>query len=161
MPDHAESIPLLRQDVDVGVLLEVTTEVMQRQAAAHGIRLDIRIDDNVPTVVHLDRDKVAWAIASVIGSALRHVQGPAGLILVRVSYEAQSQLVVVVRDNGPGIAAEHLKKLLRRDRWRPGSALALLLVEDIAVAHGGRLDVESRTDALDHFTSVRMTIPLR
>jgi two-component system, sensor histidine kinase len=161
MPDHAESIPLLRQDVDVGVLLEVTTEVMQRQAAARGIRLEIRIDDSVPTAVHLDRDKVAWAITSLVGSALRHVQGPAGLILVRVSHDAQSQLVIVVRDNGPGISAERLKNLLRRDRWRPGSALALLLVEDIVIAHGGRLDVESKADALHHFTSVRMTIPLR
>ena len=161
MQDGAESITLLRQNVDVGVLLEVTTEVMQRQAAAHGMRLDIRIDDNVPTTVHVDRDKVAWAITSLVGSALRHVQGPGGLIAVNAWCDPQSQLIVSVRDNGPGISAERLKTLLRRDRWRPGSALALLLVEDIVVAHGGRLDVESKADALDHFTSVRMTIPLR
>ena len=161
MPDGSESIPLVRQNVDVGVLLEVATEVMQRQAAAHGVRLNIHIDDNVPTTARLDRDKVAWAIASLIGSALRHVQGPGGLIIVSVSYDAQSQLLVAVRDNGPGIAAERLKGLLRRDRWRPGSALALLLVEDIAVAHGGRLEIESKADGLDHFTSVRMIIPPR
>jgi signal transduction histidine kinase len=162
MVDRSEFIPLVRQDADVGVLLEVATEVMQRQAAAHGVRLNIHIDDNVPTTVHVDRDKVAWAITSLIGSALRHVQGPGGLIVVSVSYEATSpSLFVAVRDNGPGISAERLKSFLRRDRWRPGSALALLLVEDIAVAHGGRVDVESKSDALDHFTSVRMSIPLR
>jgi signal transduction histidine kinase len=161
MPDVQESIPLRRQEVDVGVLLEVTTEVMQRQAAAHGVRLNIHIDDSVPTAVHVDRDKVAWAITSLVGSALRHVQGPGGLIIVSVSYESHSQLVISVRDNGPGISAERLRNLLRRDRWRPGSALALLLIEDIAVAHGGRLDVESKADALDHFTSVRLTIPVR
>ncbi|HUK34718.1 MAG TPA: HAMP domain-containing sensor histidine kinase [Vicinamibacterales bacterium] len=161
MPDASESIPLVRQDVDVGVLLEVATEVMQRQAAAHGVRLNIHIDDSVPTTVHVDRDKIAWAISSLIGSALRHVQGPGGLIIVGVSCDPQSRLAIAVRDNGPGIAAERLSKLLRRDAWRPGSALALLLVDDIATAHGGRLDVESKTDGLDHFTSVRMTIPLR
>jgi signal transduction histidine kinase len=161
MPDQGESIPLRRQDVDVGVLLEVTTEVLQRQAAAHGVRLDIQIDEDVPTSVHVDRDKVAWAISSLVGSALRHVQGPGGLIIVSVSCDSKSQLVIGVRDNGPGISAERLTHLLRRDRWRPGSALALLLVEEIAVAHGGRLDVESKADALEHFTTVRMTIPLR
>jgi signal transduction histidine kinase len=161
MSDVPESIPLRRQEVDVGVLLEVTTEVMQRQAAAHGVRLNIHIDDNVPTTVRVDRDKVAWAITSLVGSALRHVQGPGGLIIVSVSYDSRAALVISVRDNGPGISAEPLRNLLRRDRWRPGSALALLLVEDIAVAHGGHLDVESKADALDHFTSVRMTIPLR
>jgi signal transduction histidine kinase len=92
---------------------------------------------------------------------LRHVQGPGGLIIVSVSYDSHSQLVISVRDNGPGISADRLRNLLRRDRWRPGSALALLLIEDIVVAHGGRLEVESKADALDHFTSVRMTIPLR
>ena len=162
MSDAVESIPLLRQDVDVGVLLEVTTEVMQRQAAAHGVRLNIQIDDNVPTTVHVDRDKVAWAITSLVGSALRHAQGPGGLIIVGVSYEdSPPRLVISVRDNGPGIPAERLKNLLRRDRWRPGSALALLMVEDIAVAHGGRVDLESKVGALDHFTTIRFTIPIR
>ena len=161
MPHLSESIPIVRQDVDVGVLLEVTTEVMQRQAAAHGIRLNIEIDDSVPTTVHLDRDKVAWAITSLVGGALRHVQGPGGLIVVRVSYQTPPQLVIAVRDNGPGISADRLTRLLRRDRWRPGAALALLLVEDIAVAHGGRVDIESKTDALDHFTDIRVTIPIR
>lgn len=162
MSDAAESIPLLRQDVDVGVLLEVTTEVMQRQAAAHGVRLNIQIDDNVPTTVHVDRDKVAWAITSLVGGALRHAQGPGGLIIVGVSYDdSPPRLVIAVRDNGPGIPADRVKNLLRRDRWRPGSALALLMVEDIAVAHGGRVDVESKVGALDHFTSIRFTIPIR
>jgi signal transduction histidine kinase len=158
--ERIESIPIQRHDVDVGVLLELTTEVMQRQAAAHGVRLNVRIDDEVPTTVRLDRDKVAWAITSLVGSALRHVQGPGGLVVVHVSREGQSELAIAVRDNGPGIPADRVKTLLRRDRWRPGSALALLLVEDIAVAHGGRLEIETRTDALDHFTNVRFTIPL-
>jgi signal transduction histidine kinase len=161
MPDASESIPLRREDVDVGVLVELSTEVMQRQAAAHSVRLNIHIDDTVPTTVRVDRDKVAWALTSLIGSALRHVQGPGGLIVVNVSLDAASHLIIAVRDNGSGISPERLKKLLSRDAWHPGSALALLLVEDIAVAHGGRLDIESKADALDHFTSVRMTIPLR
>src|SRR4249919_1125514 len=132
-----ESIPLRRQDVDVGVLLELTTEVMQRQARALGIALTVRIDDEVPATVHLDRDKVAWAITSLIGSALRHVRGARGSVDVHVSCDAPSVLVVSVRDNGPGIPSDQLSRLLQREGWHPGSALALLLVEDIAVAHGG------------------------
>ena len=72
--DSSESIPLRRQDVDVGVLLELTMEVMQRQAGLLGIALTLRIDDEVPSTVRLDRDKVAWAITSLVGSALRHVR---------------------------------------------------------------------------------------
>jgi signal transduction histidine kinase len=145
--------------VDVGVLLELTTEVMQRQAKTLGISLTLRIDDDVPDVAHLDRDKVAWAITSLVGSALRHVHGPRGFVDVHVSRDAQSGLAVCVRDNGPGIPADQLNRLLQREGWHPGSALALLLVEDIAAAHGGGVRIESRADPLDHFTSVCFTIP--
>jgi signal transduction histidine kinase len=160
-PESFESIPLRRQDVDVGVLLELTTEVMQRQARMLGVRLTVRIDDEVPATVHLDRNKVAWAITSLVGSALRHLHGPRGSVDVHVSWDMQSGVTVCVRDNGPGIPSDQLNRLLQREGWRPGSALALLLVEDIAIAHGGGVRVESRTHPLDHFTSVCFTIPVR
>jgi signal transduction histidine kinase len=159
--DSSESIPLRRQDVDVGVLLELTTELMQRQAVLLGITLTLRIDDEVPSAVRLDRDKVAWAITSLVGSALRHVHGPDRSVDVHVSADAESNLVVCVRDNGPGIPSDQLNKLLQREGWHPGSALALLLVEDIAAAHGGSVRIKSRTDTLDHFTSICFTIPIR
>jgi signal transduction histidine kinase len=159
--ESSESIPLRRQNVDVGVLLELTTEVMQRQARTLGITLTLRIDDEVPATVHLDRDKVAWAITSLVGSALRHVRGPRGSVDVHVMYDAHWGLVVCVRDNGPGIPTEQLNRLLQREGWHPGSALALLLVEDIAAAHGGAVRIDSQTNPPDHFTSICFTIPIR
>lgn len=155
------SIPLRLQTVDVGVLLELTTEVMERQARAHGARLVIRVDEDVPTSVTIDREKVGWAITSLVGSALRHAQGPGGIIQLKVSQATRSKLMFCVRDNGPGIPSGDLAGMLRRDAWRPGSALALLLVEDIAVAHGGRLWIESNAVPHDHFTSVCFTIALQ
>jgi len=155
-----ESIPLHRQSVDVGLLVELTTDVMQIQARTLGITLTIRVDENVPDVVKLDRDKVAWAITSLVGSALRHVRR-GGTIVLHVSYDAPgSVLHLSVRDDGPGIPPERLSRLLQRENWRPGAALALLLVEEIAVAHGGQVVVESKADRLDHFTQVSFTIPV-
>jgi two-component system phosphate regulon sensor histidine kinase PhoR len=157
----AESIPLHRQPVDVAVLVELTTEVMQLQARKLGVTLTIRVDDNVPDVLKLDRDKVAWAITNLVGSALRHVRTPGGAIVVHVGYDAErATLQVSVRDDGPGIPPDRLKRLLERAIWHPGSALGLLLVEDIAVAHGGGLVVDSSADRVDHFMQVSFTIPV-
>jgi signal transduction histidine kinase len=154
-----ESIPLQRETVDLAVLLGLATEVMQRQARSLGVALSLRIDDDVPETVRLDRDKVAWAITSLVGSALRHAHGADSRVDVHVTWDtARSILTIGVRDNGPGIAPDRLGRLLTREGWHPGSALALLLVEDIARAHGGGLAVESRTDSFDHFTHVRFTI---
>jgi signal transduction histidine kinase len=156
-----ESIPIRREPVDVGVLVELTTEVMQLQARTLGVTLRIRVDDAVPATVRLDRDKVAWAITSLVGSALRHVRARDGVVTVDVSYDAaRSTVSIAVRDNGPGIPREQLNRLLHRGPWRPGSALALLLVADIASAHGGGIEVESQTDQLDHFTRIAFTIPV-
>jgi signal transduction histidine kinase len=156
-----ESIPIRRELVDVGVLLELTTEVMQRQAGALGITFTVRIDDDVPDAAWLDRNKVAWAITSLLGSALRHARKPGGSVGVHVRYEvARPALCIAVRDDGPGIPSSRLETLLHRGAWQPGGALALLLVEDVARAHGGKVNIESSTGGSEHFTVVSFTIPL-
>jgi hypothetical protein len=38
--------------------------VMQRQARAPGITLTIHIDDDIPDVVQINRDKVAWVTSA-------------------------------------------------------------------------------------------------
>jgi signal transduction histidine kinase len=85
---------------------------------------------------------------------LRHVRR-GGTIVLQVGYDAtRSTLRISVRDDGPGISSERLNRLLRREDWHPGSAFALLLVEDIAVALGGAITMESNSDRYDHFTQI-------
>ncbi|HUK36044.1 MAG TPA: HAMP domain-containing sensor histidine kinase [Vicinamibacterales bacterium] len=156
-----ECIPLRREVVDVGVLIELTTEVMHRQAVAHGVTLRVHVDDAVPQALPLDRDKFAWVVTSLVGSALRHVRPRDGVISVDVHWDgARSELSMAVCDNGPGIPREHLGRLLNRGPWRPGAALALTLIAEIAAAHGGSMAIESQTDPRDHFTRVSLTIPI-
>lgn len=163
-----ESIPVRRQPVDVGVLLELTMEVMHLQARAQDVALKVRVADDVPVPLHLDGDKVAWAIASLVGTALWHVRRgthlmPGGSIEVNVRYDpGPGHLTIDVRDDGAGIPLDKLKGLLNRGAHsHPGQALALLLVEDIAAAHGGGIEIESNRDRFDHFTNVHITIPAR
>ncbi len=155
-----DAIPLRREVVDVGILVELTTEVMQVQAKLLGIALTIHVGKAVPTALNLDRDKIAWAITSLVGSALRHVRAGHGAITVDVGWNgARSELSILIGDNGPGIPREQLSRLLNRGPWRPGTALALRLVAEIAAAHGGSMTIESQTDPRDHFTRIAFTFP--
>jgi signal transduction histidine kinase len=156
------SIPLRITKGNVPLLLGLATEVMQRQARALGIVLGIHLDEDVPDAVYMDCDKVAWVITTLVGSALRHVRVPGGVVDVHVTYgKSQGAITIAVRDDGPGIPAERLAGLLNRSGWRPGAALGLLLVDDIALAHGGNLQIHSETARSAHFTDIRFTIPAR
>ncbi len=89
------------------------------------------------------------AVMNLIDNAVKY--SPEGS---RVRVEArrhEEEVVIAVRDEGCGIAAEHLPRIFERfyvvDKSRSrklgGTGLGLAIVKHIAQVHGGRVDVES------------------
>jgi signal transduction histidine kinase len=122
----------------------------------------------VPGVVPLDAEKVAWAVTTLVGNALRYVQtlshrlgGKA--IRVRATWDrTSSDITIEVEDDGPGIPADTLRRLFIRGGINVrGSGLALLLIRDILVAHGGTVDLQSSTEPVGHGTAIRLRFPTR
>lgn len=104
----------------------------------------------MPALLHIDGEKIAWGVANLIGSAFRHVASiPSTHKMVRVEarYDSDARRVTVaVHDNGPGIDAEKLRSLLRRDpATNQAGGLALVLLQDVMMAHGGYVMIESST----------------
>lgn len=161
-----EAFAMRRGATDLRTLLTSKLAVLSSQALAAGVTLNVVVAADVPTVVQLDSEKLAWAITTLAGNALRYLQhgrqrAPGGTITVRAGFEAATSLVTIeVQDNGPGIPAESVARLFRRDGLNVlGSGLSLLLMSDICAAHGGRVDVTSRTQGVDHGTTVRLSFP--
>ena len=77
----------------------------------------------------------------------------------------RGEIVVAVRDYGPGIAPEHLPRLTERfyrvdvgeSRAQGGTGLGLALVKHILNRHHGRLSIESREGEGATFT-VRLSL---
>jgi signal transduction histidine kinase len=159
-----DSIPLNRTPTDVPALLAGTVETLGEQAKALDMSLSIEAAPNLPRV-RLDAEKIAWAVATLVGNALRYVRRgtrrlPGGSIRVHVHAEADG-LVIAVEDDGPGIPADKLANLFRRGAGvTHGTGLALMLIQEVVAAHGGEVHVESRTDPLASGTTVRLQIPL-
>jgi signal transduction histidine kinase len=68
--------------------------------------------------------------------------------------------MVVVRDNGPGIAAADLPHVFDRfhkGRATGGSGLGLTIARNLVMAHGGTLTAESRPG---EGTTMRIRMPL-
>jgi two-component system osmolarity sensor histidine kinase EnvZ len=90
---------------------------------------------------------VRRAIANLVDNALRYAGEPVEIEASR----RNGEVIVEVRDRGPGIPAGEVERLKRPftrlddSRTGPaGSGLGLAIVERVAHAHGGRLDLQPR-----------------
>jgi signal transduction histidine kinase len=163
-----EALAIRRTPTDVRALLASKLGVISFQAASADVTLSIVVADEVPQAVQLDADKVGWAITTLVGNALRYVRSgsrrmPGGTIHVRAGFDvAGSQATIEVQDDGPGIPADTVTRLFRRDGLNVrGAGLALLLISDICAAHGGAVEIRSHTDGFEHGTVVRLSFPTR
>ena len=163
-----EALAIRRTPTDVRELLTSKLAVISSQAEATGVTVTVEVADDVPAVVSLDSEKVAWAITTLVGNALRYVQTPSRrlggkAIHVRTRLEhPTSAITTEVSDDGPGIPSDTVSRLFVRDGLNVrGSGLALLLVRDILSAHGGTVDLHSGPDPVGHGTSIRLIFPIR
>jgi two-component system, OmpR family, sensor kinase len=105
-----------------------------------------------PAIVLGNEDRLRQVLANLTSNALRHT-APGGRIELG-AYSAAGQAVAFVRDDGEGIAEEHLPLVFERF-WRGdpargdggGAGLGLAIVREIVAAHHGEVDVESRAGA--------------
>jgi signal transduction histidine kinase len=163
-----EALAIHRTPTDLRKLLRSKLAVMASQASTGGLTLQIDIADEVPATVSLDAEKVAWAVTTLVGNAVRYSQtGSRGLrgrsVAVRGSYDSIAESVVIeVQDDGPGVPADTVARLFQRGTLNvQGAGLALLVISDVARAHGGTVEVRSSTDPVAHGTTVRLRFPAR
>jgi signal transduction histidine kinase len=159
----ADYIPLNRTSVDLPALLEGAVETLREQARFVDVSLSIEASPDFPRV-RVDAEKIAWAVATLVGNALRTVRHrsrhrPGGSVRVRIRTEPGG-VVVAIEDDGPGIPPDKVASLFRRGAGVTlGTDLALLLIQDVIVAHGGTVDVRSSTEAFASGTKVSLRIP--
>ena len=159
-----EAVPLRRLPTNVTDILTRTTELLLEQARAIQVSLQVSTDPEMPSELVVDGEKIAWGVASLVGTALRHLARKSrekGVVRVKARYlAANAEVVVVVHDNGPGIPADRLLGILEPgEELAQPSALALVMLRDVVAAHGGRLKIDSSTDLADHGTTVSLFLP--
>ncbi len=100
-----------------------------------------------PLLIRGDELKIQRLIANLAENAIKFTP-PGGRVELELSAEPETA-IIRVRDTGCGIAPEDLPRLFERffradaSRHLPGNGLGLALVQAIAHAHGGRVEVAS------------------
>ena len=131
-----------REPVPVEDLLQAAADRHLAPAAALGRTITSRGDAGL--VVSVDRARFAVALDSLVENALQHGAGD-----VELAGTAEAgQVVVSVRDRGPGftaaVAAEAFERF-RRGTRSSGTGLGLAIVQAVARAHGGQASIDGST----------------
>jgi two-component system phosphate regulon sensor histidine kinase PhoR len=102
-----------------------------------------------PVKVAGDRDELLRLMENLVENAIKYGRQD-GEVVIEVT-DGAAEASVAVRDDGPGIAPEHLPRLTERfyrvdtaaSREAGGTGLGLAIVKHIVLRHRGRLTIES------------------
>ena len=138
----ARRFALLRDEVDMRALCERAYTTFAEEARARGIEYDLELGEGA--VLLTDGDRVLQIVTNLIANAL-HWTPEGGR--VDLGLDAQNgEVMVSVRDTGPGIALQERERIFR-PFWSGdggGTGLGLTIARELALALGGRLELHSR-----------------
>ena len=161
--EQSTDSPLLQlEEADLCDVVSVALEVCGPKAEAKQIALHESCSGRL--VTRVSPPLLEQAVVNLVDNAVKYSsEGSTVDILVE---ESGDEVVVSVRDQGPGVAREHLPRLFERfyrvDKARSrdmgGTGLGLAIVKHIAQIHGGRVSVES---TVGQGSTFRIHLPLR
>lgn len=129
-------------------VVQAAAGTMRYPLARAGFQLHLHIEDSL-TEVPGDRDALEQAVLNLLTNAMKY-SGESREIDLRLRRQDQ-QAVIEVTDRGVGIPAGHVKRIFEKfyrvptpeNQRIPGTGLGLTLVEHVAKAHGGWVEVGS------------------
>ena len=120
-----------------------------RDAATRaGCQLSLTVDS--PVWGRWDRLCIEQILTNLISNALKYAAGTPVLVS---THRSDADVIVEVRDHGPGIPESELSRIFERferaasTRHYGGMGLGLYVARQIAEAHGGTITASNSTDA--------------
>ena len=140
--------------IDLFPVVRQVVDGLQTLATDRSVEIAIAQPPASPAIVPGDRDELTRVFENLVENALKY--GASGKKVdigfsTATASDHSPEVLVAVRDYGPGIAAEHLPRLTERfyrvdvtqSRAEGGTGLGLSLVKHILNRHRGKLTVES------------------
>jgi len=143
--------------LDARSVVQETLEAFEAEAAQRGLTLAAEVEDGLP-LIRADHDRLFQAVANIVGNGLKATTS--GGVVIGVRARGESEVVLSVRDTGPGIP-EELQGRLFEPYWRgqniyKGAGLGLAIARGVIEAHGGRIWLESQPGS---GTTFYLTVP--
>jgi signal transduction histidine kinase len=129
-------------------MIEAVIQRSQPKAEKAGVRLEVKLEDNLPEV-KIDQERLSWALFQLVDNGIKFTPAE-GTVIVGAA-RGDLGVDLTVRDTGIGIPEDRLEEIFEPFHQLDGSAtrryggtgLGLALVKLIVEAHGSKLNVES------------------
>ena len=152
--------PLVKSACCLQDLISDIVEEMAAFAIAEGITLAIDFQVRTPVIVFGDEEQLYRVVLNLVNNAITYTPAGGQVALMLTLKRQQQQALILVSDNGIGIAPEQQSRVFdrfyRADEARVGqsgnSGLGLAIAQAIVKAHHGRLSVASKSHEGSTFT---------
>ncbi|MCU7945568.1 MAG: hybrid sensor histidine kinase/response regulator, partial [Candidatus Thiodiazotropha sp. (ex Cardiolucina cf. quadrata)] len=169
---EAGKVEVSTSDQDIAHLVDAVLSMMQPAADAKSIKLNSRIDVEVPPVIRTDPQLLRQILINLLNNAIKFTDQ--GSITLRISTHLNSKkeqyeprLLFEVIDTGIGLTETQLQQIFEpfmqgddsNTRRYSGSGLGTTIVKQLVELMGGNVGVESRLGKGSRFWFEVLAIP--
>jgi len=145
--------------VSLTSLLDDALRIYKPRCDANGIRVETRFESQRKVVVR--KGEMMQVISNLVTNAIYAM--PRGGVLTLTILDEPNSIALCVEDTGEGIpqdALPHVFDAFFTTRKTIGTGIGLFIAKQFVEGHGGRIKIESSTDAEAHGTKVTVNLPL-
>ncbi|MEW6266783.1 MAG: two-component system histidine kinase PnpS [Thermodesulfobacteriota bacterium] len=150
-----------KESLSVETLARSCLAAVEELASERRVTLENELPAD-PLLVQGDQRQLEQALVNLLENAVKYTNSGGRVTLS--AYKLEGMIHLKVSDTGIGIAPEHLPRIFERfyrvdknrSREMGGTGLGLAIVKHVALAHGGRVEVESR---LGRGSTFSLTLP--
>jgi signal transduction histidine kinase len=157
--EFSRARPPEKRVTDLNALAEKAAELVGHQMKLKQIALALDLQPGLPTL-HADDGQLRQVLIALLMNAL-DATAPGGHVGIETRRDGDGTVVLTVKDDGEGIAPEHLDKIFSPFfTTKPvgqGTGLGLSICHGIVASHGGAFRVESE---LGRGTRMSLALPV-
>ena len=145
--------------VSLTSLLDDALRIYKPRCDANGIRVETRFESQRKVIVR--KGEMMQVISNLVTNAIYAM--PRGGVLTLTILDEPNSIALCVEDTGEGIPADalpHIFDAFFTTRKTIGTGIGLFIAKQFVEGHGGRIKIESSTDAEAHGTKVTVNLPL-
>jgi two-component system sensor histidine kinase HydH len=157
--EFARPTKLNKKPSDINELLKHSTRLVEQEAAAKKIGIQLNLVSG-SAEADVDPDRLAQCFLNLFLNAMQAMEN-GGRLIVSSSTSVNGNIVIDIKDNGPGISTEDLSKIF--DPYfttkSKGTGLGLAIVHKVIEAHKGQIRVRSTIGKGTMFSIVLPLVP--